>query len=73
MNGYVVGGWGVTAVVLALYAWRLVRRGRVLTRSLPDRPVTAAPVTAAPGTSGPDGSVPPAPVELGVPGGRPWR
>lgn len=35
MNGYVAGGWGATAVVIALYAWRTLRRGRVLARSLP--------------------------------------
>lgn len=35
MSGYVAGGWGATAVIIALYAWRTVRRGRVLTRSLP--------------------------------------
>lgn len=35
MNGYVAGGWGATAVIIALYAWRTVRRGRVLARSLP--------------------------------------
>jgi hypothetical protein len=36
MNGYVAGGWGATAVTIALYAWRTIRRGRTLARSLPD-------------------------------------
>lgn len=35
MNDYVAGGWGVTAAILALYAWRVIRRGRRLGRSLP--------------------------------------
>ena len=36
MNGYVAGGWGATALIVALYAWRVLHRGRVLARSLPD-------------------------------------
>jgi hypothetical protein len=40
MNGYVAGGWGVTAVILALYSWRTVRRGRILARRLPEREKT---------------------------------
>lgn len=40
MSGYVAGGWGVTAVVIVLYAWRILRRGRTLGRSLPDREKT---------------------------------
>ncbi|HUJ64391.1 MAG TPA: hypothetical protein VLX59_02570 [Acidimicrobiales bacterium] len=40
MNGYVAAGWGVTAVIIALYSWWTVRRGRVLSRSLPDREKT---------------------------------
>jgi hypothetical protein len=36
MNGYVAAGWGVTALVIAWYSWRTIRRGRVLSRSLPD-------------------------------------
>ncbi|MGH9054541.1 MAG: hypothetical protein ACRDYY_01525, partial [Acidimicrobiales bacterium] len=36
VNEYVAGGWGATAVILALYAWRTARRGRVLRRRLPD-------------------------------------
>ncbi len=35
MNAYVAGGWGATAAILALYGWRIVRRGRLLARSLP--------------------------------------
>jgi hypothetical protein len=72
VNGYVAGGWGVTAVVMALYAWRLVHRGRVLTRSLPDRPLPDRPLPAAPVTTGPAGSSTPAPLD-GTPGGRSWR
>jgi hypothetical protein len=40
MNGYVAGGWGATAVILALYTWRTLHRGRVLARSLPDQEKT---------------------------------
>ncbi len=35
MNGYVTGGWSVTAGFLALYTWRLMHRGRLLTQALP--------------------------------------
>ena len=35
MNEYVAGGWGATAALLALYTWRVIHRGRVLTRALP--------------------------------------
>jgi hypothetical protein len=38
VNGYVVGGWSVTAVILALYTWRLIRRGHLLARALPEEP-----------------------------------
>ena len=37
MNGYVAGGWGATAGVLALYTWWVLHRGRVLRRSLPPK------------------------------------
>ena len=40
MNGYVAGGWGAAALILCSYAWRTLRRGRVLARSLPDREKT---------------------------------
>lgn len=33
--GTVVAGWGVTAGVIAAYGWWIVRRGRVLSRSVP--------------------------------------
>jgi hypothetical protein len=32
---YVAGGWAATAVIIGLYTWRTVRRGRILARSLP--------------------------------------
>jgi hypothetical protein len=35
---YVVAGYAVTLVVLGGYAWRVVRRGRVLARALPPEP-----------------------------------
>ena len=35
---YVDAGYGVTVVVLAAYAWRVVRRGRALARALPPDP-----------------------------------
>lgn len=36
MNGYVAGGWGATVIVLVAYSWRTLRRGKALSRSLPD-------------------------------------
>lgn len=36
MNGYVVAGYAVAVGGLALYALRVVLRGRSLTRSLPE-------------------------------------
>lgn len=33
--GFIVGGYVVTAVAVAAYAWRVVARGRRLTRALP--------------------------------------
>ncbi len=32
---YVAAGYGTTAVVLVAYVWRTLRRGRLLSRSLP--------------------------------------
>jgi len=32
---YVAGGWAAAGALVALYAWRTLRRGRVLARSLP--------------------------------------
>ena len=40
MNDYVAGGYGVTTVVLVLYTWRVIRRGRALSRTLPDEEKT---------------------------------
>lgn len=37
-SGYVLAGYGATVGVLALYALRVVRRGRALARSLPPDP-----------------------------------
>jgi hypothetical protein len=68
VNGYVVAGWSVTAAVLALYTWRLIRRGHLLTRTLPAEPLpaeflpaeplarVATPVVSPSGGSPPDGS-----------------
>jgi hypothetical protein len=36
MNAYVAAGWGVSVLVIVSYSWRTIRRGRVLSRSLPD-------------------------------------
>ncbi|MDZ7674946.1 MAG: hypothetical protein U5K30_07755 [Acidimicrobiales bacterium] len=33
--GTVVTGWGITTGVIAAYAWWMVRRGRLLSRSVP--------------------------------------
>jgi hypothetical protein len=35
VNGYVAAGYGITTIVLALYALRVVLRGRALRRGLP--------------------------------------
>ncbi len=32
---YVAGGWLAAGALTILYAWRTIRRGRVLARSLP--------------------------------------
>jgi hypothetical protein len=40
MNSYVAGGWGAAAVIIVIYTWRTLRRGRVLARSLPAREKT---------------------------------
>ncbi len=40
MNGYVTGGYGVTALIIVAYAWRTIRRGRHLSQSLPDEEPT---------------------------------
>lgn len=32
---YVAGGWGAAALIALFYTWRMLRRGRVLARSLP--------------------------------------
>lgn len=48
MNGYVAGGWGATAGMLALYTWRVLHRGRVLRRALPpEAPAPEPPHTPA--------------------------
>jgi heme A synthase len=36
MNDYVAGGWGAAFLILAVYAWRTLRRGRILRRNLPN-------------------------------------
>lgn len=33
--GYVFAGYGITFVALGAYAWRIVARGRALSRALP--------------------------------------
>ena len=34
--GYLLGGWGVSAVLLTVYAVSVVRRGRALSVSVPE-------------------------------------
>ena len=34
--GYLIAGWGITLGTLAIYALRLVRRGRDLSAQVPD-------------------------------------
>lgn len=38
MTSYVAGGWGAAAALIVIYTWRTLRRGRILSRRLPDRP-----------------------------------
>ena len=38
--GYVYAGYGITIGVLALYTMRVLRRGRLLARSLPPKEKT---------------------------------
>ena len=40
MNGYVAGGWGATILIVGVFAWRTLRRGRLLGRTLPSREKT---------------------------------
>jgi hypothetical protein len=40
VNEYVVSGWAAATVIVVLYAWRTLRRGRLLSRSLDDREKT---------------------------------
>jgi hypothetical protein len=40
VNDYVAGGWAATALIVGLYSWRMLRRGRVLSRTLDDREKT---------------------------------
>jgi hypothetical protein len=40
MNEYVAGGWSAAFAITILYTWRTLRRGRVLTRNLPEREKT---------------------------------
>lgn len=47
-SGYVLAGYGVTVGSLALYAVRVLRRGRVLSRSLPGDVPLAGPASPAP-------------------------
>jgi hypothetical protein len=37
---YVAGGWATAAVLMSLYAWRTIRRGKTLARNLPPREKT---------------------------------
>tara|TARA_B100000959_G_scaffold262497_1_gene300988 strand:+ start:411 stop:569 length:159 start_codon:yes stop_codon:yes gene_type:complete len=34
--GYLIAGWGITLGTLAIYALRLIRRGRDLSAQVPD-------------------------------------
>lgn len=33
--GYIVAGWGISLVSIALYAWSVISRGRTLGRQVP--------------------------------------
>ncbi|MGI8686673.1 MAG: hypothetical protein ACR2MO_16550 [Acidimicrobiales bacterium] len=46
-SGYVLAGYGITVGSLGLYAVRVLRRGRVLARSLPGDVPLADPATGA--------------------------
>lgn len=60
-SGYVLAGYGITVGSLGLYAVRVLRRGRVLARSLPgDVPLAVTADAGAPAAS-------PAPAPGGAP------
>lgn len=40
MNEYVAGGWAAASLIVVLYAWRTLRRGRLLSRTLDEREKT---------------------------------
>ncbi|MGH9094629.1 MAG: hypothetical protein ACRDXE_05655 [Acidimicrobiales bacterium] len=53
MNGFVAGGYAATAVILAGYAWRTIRRGKRLARALPAEPASAGdPTSTEPASAG---------------------
>jgi hypothetical protein len=37
---YVAAGWSAAIVLIGLYGWRTIRRGRVLARNLPPKDET---------------------------------
>ncbi|MGH9122840.1 MAG: hypothetical protein ACRDYC_13010 [Acidimicrobiales bacterium] len=43
MNGYVVAGYLAAVVILAVFAWRTARRGRVLARLVGRSEPSASP------------------------------
>jgi len=36
VGSYVAAGWTATVVLVVLYSWRTIRRGKALVRSLPE-------------------------------------
>ncbi|HEX2701561.1 MAG TPA: hypothetical protein VHM89_15280 [Acidimicrobiales bacterium] len=60
-SGYVLAGYGITVGSLGLYAVRVVRRGRILARSLPgDVPLAAPDPTGPPPPTAPTAARAPA-------------
>jgi len=33
--GYIIAGWGISLGAIGLYAWSIVRRGRILSSQVP--------------------------------------
>lgn len=48
-GGYVFAGYGITVGSLGLYAVRVLRRGRILSRAFPGGAPPAPPGAASPG------------------------
>lgn len=64
-GGYVFAGYGITVGSLGLYAVRVLRRGRVLSRSLAGDAPLAAPDSRVPGPPSAEPAPTPTPASSG--------